>query len=273
MRFRPGSQCAAYVSNDLTKPNEKQWIVTRIEKILPDNCFYVRDEVANGNELSLFTVTKDEITQYPDLNSPYNEGENILALWLNNETRTWSTVFYDAIVKEPPRDGKIMIQFSSGSSDQSPIIETELSKVAHKPDTSNLESISASYSGTLFPQSPNSNDPQLNDQLENEEQGLMFVYRLYQKKSEPPTPPAKIDNDFFKKLAGPYEEPKRVKSTYGTPLLNILEDPDLFPKESPHFFPNGVVSVEVTPPEVKPAFSSNEIRSCGRLSHIFQSFQ
>ena len=32
MRLRPGFQCAAYVSNDPKKPNDKQWIITRIEE-------------------------------------------------------------------------------------------------------------------------------------------------------------------------------------------------------------------------------------------------
>ena len=269
MRLRPNSQCAAYVSNDPSKPNEKQWIITRIEKILPDNRILVRDEFATLNEPLHFTVTKEEITQYPDPNYPYNKGEHILALWLNTENRQWSSVFYDAIVKEPPRDDKILIQFSSGSSDQSQVIETELSRVAHLPDTSNPDYISLSYSTSLFPQSSSFNDSQLNDQQDNS-MNLQFVYSLYPKK-DPPTPPAKIDDDFFKKLAGPYEEPKRIKATYGTPLINILEDTNLFPEESPHLFPNGVVSVETQSSSIPSAFSSNEYQSCGRLSRVLQT--
>lgn len=210
MELKEGQICAACVPYNQSK---SEWIIARIEKILPDGTFQVRDEDADSTHEERYTVKPSKITQFPSPNTNYQPDDHVLALWYDETNKLWSTMFYESIVKETKPDGKVLIEFIGSSL----TVQIDTSRLARFPpvDTINSEDESTQRR-VIFTSSP----------LEMQAISVQ-----------------KLVNEDFDKLLKPNIPIRRLKSVEGTPLLEFLNDPVLFPDVNPHITTCGSLSL------------------------------
>ncbi|OHT07321.1 hypothetical protein TRFO_24591 [Tritrichomonas foetus] len=130
-KLRNGSNCAACVLYPETESHS--WILTKVEKKLPGNRYLVRDEFADDPRYETYTVESNHITPFPSSSQEeYRIGETVLALWRDEETNEWSTMFYSAEVQDAnASDPKSITLLYSGTSLP---IEVEKNKIARLPN-------------------------------------------------------------------------------------------------------------------------------------------
>jgi hypothetical protein len=124
-----GDTCAACVP-DPERPNATAWIITRIERVLPTGQFVVRDEYSQSADpdSGLYTVPSTRITQFPAVWQTYAPGDRVLALWCDEESHEWSTMFYEAVVVST-NGTRLVVEFPGYASQA----ETEPSRVTRFP--------------------------------------------------------------------------------------------------------------------------------------------
>ncbi|KAK8896343.1 hypothetical protein M9Y10_014241 [Tritrichomonas musculus] len=241
MDLKEGQICAACVPYNQSKP---EWIITRIEKILPDGNYLVRDEDADATHDERYTVKPSKITQFPSLDTNYQPDDHVLALWYDEPNNVWSTMFYEAIVKEAKPDGKVLIEFIGYSL----TVQIDNSKIARFPRVDN----------------PNIDD-------ESTERRVIFTSSPLQMQA---INVQKLTNEDFDKLLKPNVPIRRLKSVKGTPLLDFLNDPDLFPEVNPHITTCGSLSLPnaIRAPD-KESGLLNPNAHVGRISKILYEWR
>ncbi|KAK8835544.1 hypothetical protein M9Y10_042430 [Tritrichomonas musculus] len=129
-KLKNGSSCAACVRYPET--NSDSWILTKVDKKLPGNRYLVRDEFADDPRYETYNVDSSHITPFPSTsNEEYKKGETVLALWHDEGTNEWSTMFYNAeVVDNKTGDPKtVRLRYSQTDFD----VEVEKDKIARLP--------------------------------------------------------------------------------------------------------------------------------------------
>lgn len=210
MELKEGQICAACVPYNQSKP---EWIIAKIEKILPDGTYRVRDEDADSTHDEHYTVKPSKITQFPSLDTNYQPDDHVLALWYDESNNLWSTMFYESIVKEVKPDGKVLIEFIGSSL----TVQIDNSKIARFPRVDII-----------------------NGEDESTERRVIFTSSPLEKQA---INVQKLTDADFDKLLKPNTPIRRLKSIEGTPLLDFLNDPILFPDVNPHITTCGSLSL------------------------------
>lgn len=128
--LKNGSNCAACVPYPETDAD--CWILTKVDKRLPGNKYLVRDEYADDPKYETYTVDSSHITPFPStLNEEYKKGETVLALWHDEDTNEWSTMFYNAEVADSSSNDPKMVQLLYSGTDF--VVDVEKNKIARLP--------------------------------------------------------------------------------------------------------------------------------------------
>lgn len=242
VELEEGQICAACVPYNQSK---QEWIIAKIEKILPDGDFEIRDEYADSAHDERYTVKPNKITQFPSKNTDYKPNDPVLALWYEKAQNMWSTMFYEATVKEKISDQSVLIEFDGSSL----IVQIDVSKLAKFPQSVNY-------------QDQNGEPPRRHIEFTSnpiETQTVNFK---------------RITNEDFDRLMPPNIPIKRLHSVEGTPLLNFLNDTNLFTDVNPHITTCGSLSI----PNARRAIDRdsalmNPDVHVGRISRILYEWQ
>ena len=250
-RLRSGQVCAAFVP--LPGDDGESWIITRIEKTLENGDYVVRDEQAVSREHEHYVVKPSHVTHFPTPNAKYQPNEQVLALWYNEEQREWSTTFYEATVIRI-EDSKLIIKFTGSSV----LVETDESKLARLPPDFNAEE-------TPAPEEETHPEP------------IDAPRRIHFVRGEAPDSIPKherITNEQLTEMMEPDIPIRRVVSIEGTPLLDMLEDADLFPQDAPHVMVSGSMRVQYQSGS-KPIESGlvDGEKKVGRLTRVFKEWR
>ena len=129
-KLKNGSNCAACVRYPET--DSDCWILTKVDKKLPGNKYLVRDEFADDPKYETYTVDSSHITPFPStLNEEYKVGDTVLALWRDEDTNEWSTMFYNAEVAENNGSDPKTVQLLYSGTDF--VVDVEKDKIARLP--------------------------------------------------------------------------------------------------------------------------------------------
>ena len=130
VKLRTGSNCAACVVYADT--DAESWILTKVERKMSGNRFVVRDEFADDAKYETYVVDSNHITPYTASNSEdFKVGEKVLALWRDEETNEWSTMFYSAKVLDVDASDTRHVTLLYGGTEFG--VEVEKSKIARLP--------------------------------------------------------------------------------------------------------------------------------------------
>jgi hypothetical protein len=235
-----GDVCAACVP--WSKSEKPSWLVTRIESISPDGSYRVRDEYPESDDAEIWDVQTTEIATFPAKPSQIQSGSKVLALWYDEDSNEWSTMFYEATVLEATGTN-ILIEFVGSSLP----VQTDVSKLALLPEEIEIDQ--------MAPEEPPIE--QTATSVEEPEVQKKLIFSL--------APVATSDSHFepisdeeLSKLLPPVTPPRRVQSIEGTPLIDMLNDSDLFPADGFHITVNG--SLVVT------NIADNEDVECGLMN-------
>jgi hypothetical protein len=258
MNLRVGQVCAACVPDSET--NGSAWIITRIERALPSGSYVVRDEYSQSTPFDSYTVPVNRITHFPAVNKVYTPGEKVLALWYDEEAREWSTMFYEATVIKT--DGKgITIQFLGNAPLQ---VETDESRLTRFPvgfdlDESEAESVESEA------QSP------IEGMNEVRAERRIFFTAGTQPGGRPEWVP--ITDSDLSSVLGPETPVRRLQSIEGTPLVDLLNEPELFPEVHYHLAINGSLRVTLPGPDERTPGLLNRDVPVGRLTRILYEWR
>jgi hypothetical protein len=291
MKLRIGQTCAACVSYSDT--GTYSWIITKIEKKSAGNKYIVRDEYAENSDYDTYTVESNRIAPFPAANEDYKAGERILALWHDDESNVWSTMFYEATVMVVLGDRKLSVLYKGSDA----AIELDAHRITrfppdfdlHEPDPEPEEKeipdsppAATPPAGSPRPSPLNTDDDTSEAQAGHqkmetlpasvEKRRILFMFSKPQEAER-----AEIEwlsNEDFTSLAGPEKEAERMRIEPGTPLLDSLADPDLFSQDVlTHVTGSGVLSVPgVEPPRAQSILLSGPVR-CGRLGWILNEWR
>ena len=261
MKLRSGQVCAAYVP--LPDEEGNGWIITRIEKTLPNGDYVVRDEYSESKQFEQYVVKPYHITHFPATNTEkYREGEQVLALWYNEENNEWSTMFYEAKVVDT-QNSKIKIQFN-GSNIR---VETDETKLARLPPDFDMQNGPKSDTKE---EEPKKESPPKGE----EEMPPRRIYFTCGPIKETIPKVDRITDEQLTAMMEPNVPIKRLKSVEGTPLIDLLEEPELFPQEAPHVMVSGSMKIQYP---VKAKQDESELLSgdkkVGRLTRIFNEWR
>ncbi|KAH0791462.1 haloacid dehalogenase-like hydrolase family protein [Histomonas meleagridis] len=279
--------CAAYVPYQ----DGNAWILTRIESILPTGEFVVCDEYDESQENKKYTVSKDHVTQSPSTLGKYNPGEKVLALWYDDEEKEWSTMFYDAVVIETISNNQVLIQFNGLPT----TVQIEESKLARYPDHFEIKT-EENQQTQLQPQRQHSQQETSIKEHTEEQNEKKTNIKSEESKEDPeqeqtqPAPKRRIyftqtlpdqnsdqmvfDDEAFERLLPKNKEIRRLHSKEGTPLIDLLNDPILFPQYSAHLVINGKLTVpEYCPEKNNTNGVLQENIHVGRLSRILHQWR
>jgi hypothetical protein len=255
MALRPGQVCAACVPDAET--NEPVWIITRIERRLASGSYVVRDEDSQSPTFDHYTVSPNLITHYPATDENYIPGEKVLALWYDDESKLWSTMFYEAIVISAEAKTKIVIEFP-GSSVQ---VQTDSSKLTRFPAPVDAED----SPGESLEKSPT-------DKIVECTTAHKVVFTMGAARARTPEVDA-ITDDELTAMLGDEAQIRRLRSFEGTPLIDLLSEPGLFPPVAPHIAINGTIVVTpVGQSDDVPALMDPSI-GVGRLTKILHDWR
>ncbi|OHS94095.1 hypothetical protein TRFO_11357 [Tritrichomonas foetus] len=135
IRLPNGSDCAACVLYPETESHS--WILTKVERSLKGNRYLVKDEYATDSDYETYTVDSNHITPFPSSpNEEYKVGENVLALWKDEDSNEWSTMFYHAkVISNTSKDPMIVTLLYSGTEYG---LEVDKKKIARYPPNFNF---------------------------------------------------------------------------------------------------------------------------------------
>lgn len=256
MKLRTGQICAAFVPY---QDEEKcDWIITRIEKSLPNGDYVVKDEYSETQQFKHYTVKPNEVTHFPAINSAYVPGEKVLALWYDKDSREWSTMFYEATVLEVEGPKKIIISFT-GSPDLR--VQTDDQRLAKFPSDTEMQTEETETQEECR---------EIQQELVNVNRRIIFTAGPV--KDGPPEFRKYTDEELTRQM-GPRRPVRRLNSVEGTPLIDLLNEPTLFPEVSPHVTVNGSLTLtEILDNGETPEIMKNEVR-VGRLSRIMHEWR
>jgi hypothetical protein len=305
LRIKVGSTCAACV--EYSGQNGFSWIITKVEKKSTGNKYVLRDEYAERPEFETYTVESNRITPFPAQNEDYRVGERVLALWWDEETNQWSTMLYQAEVKAVKNNGRLSLLYKG--SDPPNIFDVELKQITkfppdfdlHDSDFTEAEALDQLETPALSTTPPVGSDrtsghgtddevpeaaprpappsPSPSPRAAAAEQIAAIEARRVAFMFNIPQPAERseityLTNDDFTALAGPEREPELMRTEPGTPLLDALEDPELFSQEHySHVTGSGVIRL---PGSDAPAPQSRLLAGpmrCGRLGWILNEWR
>lgn len=325
--------CAAcvYYQNGTDEPSY-QWIKSKIVS-QKGNKYIVLDEEAEDKQKKKYTVESCRISPFPNVDQEYKIGEKVIALWFDDESGEWSTMFYLAKVVEPSSNGIVKLQYQETDSPRE-VDETKICKIptdfdlADSSDQEEEEQVEAeekkesettevkeetedkvevevkeeapptpppqkSPSPSPPPPPPASKTPQHSSQTNTEDETADVVtpppeprhpvqieeqrrlHLFFNKPEQTERQPLKIlDDEDFTNLAGPEKKIERMHTLPGTPLLNCLEDPELFTQErSTHMTGSGTLAIDRTiETNIESALLSGQVH-CGRLGRILNEWR
>ena len=284
MKIKAGQTCASCVMYADTK--DYQWIVSRFEKKQGNGNYIVRDEFSETSEFDRYVVSSTNIIPFPLVGEKYQPGEHILALWFNEDTKTWSTMFYPATVVEVKPTHQLLIKYKS--SQGAPNILIDYNKVSKYPEGFNLKSDedsdvddSKQSSNASQEQDYDSkgSDGSRKDGSDNRKISPQEEARIRFMTDQKPTQKEKLDftpltDEDFNELAGPRPPNNTITAVKGTPLLDFLQDELLFPQTAPHITGSGVLrrkNIEPKNPE-KSALLRGPVQ-CGRINKILYEWK
>ena len=310
MNLAPGQVCAACVPY----LNGNAWILTRIEKRLPSGDYIVCDEYDESQQNLRYTVPANHITEFPSSKSDYVAGEKILSLWYDEEGREWSTMFYEANVISDSSDGKVMIEFVGSTMaikvDVSKLsrFPDDFDMRTEKQDDNNDEAakpaptdesresedskksseehntVNDSTSHTKLRKKKDKIEKKKevitkNENTEPEVSQVNMKRRIYflnnnKTKNEKLEERTNMTDEDFSPLLPKNNYIRRLHSKEGTPLLDLLNDDDLFPQSSVHITVNGKLTVPNYCPKenYQCGLFQNDV-SIGRLSRIIHQWR
>ena len=251
-RLRSGQVCAAYVQ--LPGEDGEDWIITRIEKTLPNGDYVVRDVDPDSKQNEHYVVKPNHVTHFPATNLKYQPGERVLALWYNEEVGEWSTMFYEATVVRSD-DSKLVVEFTGTSV----CVETDEKKLARLPPD--------------FDSAPDAPEKETKAEAEDAPRRIHFV-RGEEQNAIPRL--ERITNEQLTEMMEPNIPIKRVVSVEGTPLIDMLEDPELFPQDAPHVMVSGSMRIQHQArarPRAREAALLESEKKVGRLTRIFKEWR
>jgi hypothetical protein len=304
--MKVGSTCAACV--EYSGQAGFSWIITRVEKKSTGNKYVLRDEYAERPEFETYTVESNRIAPFPAQNEDYRVGERVLALWRDEDTNQWSTMLYRAEVKAVKSNSRLSLLYKG--SDPSSIFDVELKQITKFPPDFDLhdsdfnEAEAPDQPDTAAPSTatppggsdrtsgagtddevpdaaprPAPQSPSPSPRAAAAEQTAAIEARRVAFMFSIPRPAegseiTHLTNDDFAALAGPEREPELMRTEPGTPLLDALEDPELFSQERySHVTGSGVIrlpSADGPPPQSR--LLAGPIR-CGRLGWILHEWR
>lgn len=96
----PGQIVAAHVPY---RKNKEAWIVAEVRSRTADDKYIVADKYPDQNKKpKSYTIPPEKLCMFPARTYKYEPGQIVLALWYMEEEEAWSSMFYKAIVIEPP---------------------------------------------------------------------------------------------------------------------------------------------------------------------------
>ncbi|KAH0787658.1 SGF29 tudor-like domain-containing protein [Histomonas meleagridis] len=282
MKLKNGQICAACVI--YPELESYQWIVAKIEKKGVGKKYVVRDEYPDDPKYEIYTVESNRITPFPSSSTDYKPGDKILALWHDEETNQWSTMFYTATVVEKKSANKLVILYK-GSVEPTIIdtnkvtkfppgfdLQTESETEEPPKETENTEkadaTTEANQDSTNSPKEKEEAEIQakIHESQENRRINFMFNKPMQVEKTQIQC----LKDEDFTELAGPKKEFKRMETQKGTPLLDSLEDPELFSQNYyTHITGSGRLSAPKSHLKGYSAFVNGTQGECGRLGMIF----
>lgn len=253
------------------------FIIAKFEKKLANGKFVVRDEFSDIPKYDRYTVEANRIIAFPNVNQKYSPGDDIIALWYDQEDHEWSTMLYPAKVVEIGLSHQVVIRYKQGVNTNITIDETKISKL---PDGF-ADSVEEDEDGELHlkaeeeksdERSEESQEKQVESPQEERRINFMADRQVAQKERVDFHP---LTDDEFNKLAGPRPKPRKMECKKGTPLIDFLQDPTMFPSDSPHITGNGLLRrrfPKQEEPTSPPGVLDPKI-NCGRLSKIFHDWR
>jgi hypothetical protein len=280
------------------------WIITRIEKKSSGNKYIVRDDYAEESEFDTYSVESNRIAPFPAPSEDFKIGDRVLALWKDEEAGEWSTMLYDAEITKISSDHRVTLLYRESDSP----IDVDVNRITkypldfdlyHKMEEQRAEdktpSIgshattsdsateplpvrdshggSTSDDGSEFQKGDGQVKKTLSAHTEDQEKRrLQFMFT---KPAESKKPELQcLSNEDFGELAGPPKEIRRMRTEFGTPLLDRLADADLFVQNQiTHVTGSGVISVPgIEPPKGSSALLRGPVR-CGRLGWIMNEWR
>ena len=252
MKIKPGQTCAVcvkYSDTDLFS-----WIITKFEKKSVNGKYIVKDEFADNPNFERYTVEPNRIIPFPILDEKYTKDEDIIALWYDSENKEWSTMFYDAKIIDYKLTNQVTIKYS-GYDNHVIIDKNKISKYPEGFD--------------LIPENEEEieqKEEEINNNISEEKKIHFLLDRPPLQKDKPDFKP--LTDEEFTKLSGSYTPPPRLKVIKGTPLIDFLQDPILFPNSSPHITSNGYLKSKNISNPLGPSILLKENVKCGRISKI-----
>jgi len=289
MKMKNGQLCAACVNYADT--NGYSWIIARYERRNHSGKIIVRDEFCENPEFERYSIETNQIIPFPINDEVYSAGDPVLALWYDSETKEWSTMFYGAVVVEVKSGTILTIKYKGSNilvdldkskvskypegfeiiAEEEDLLEEETS-VSKSEDLENENSKTLSAAKMNEPTKSNQKESKKRAETPQEERRLNFLLdRPVQAREQTDYRP--LSDDDFSRLAGNLPPHNRMHVKKGTPLIDFLQDPDIFPKSSPHVTGNGVLRIKQVEEEIQSELVKNPDVKCGRLSKLFHQWR
>eukprot|EP00762_Andalucia_godoyi_P005833 ANDGO_06933.mRNA.1 hypothetical protein len=156
--FVSGSVVAAFVPYEGKK--KREWIVGVVKRSLGGNRYAIADQVPESgvgssdaaaavaaSAANEYVVSEGFLLPFPPPSYNYKRGDKVLALWYEESDATWSTMFYKAIVLEPPTSLRPRVTRLQFESDQQArfvdIMKTVKPNFSSSPASSKADQIQA----------------------------------------------------------------------------------------------------------------------------------
>lgn len=291
---------------NIREGKSSKWILAKIEKVSGDS-YLVLDEYSDNKDR--YEVISKNVTQLSNTNTSYRIGERILAFWKNSHT-SWTTELYEAEVVAKNKQ-TLTLKYQGSDDHQNVNItktakypesyfeeeveededEEEEEKADVKDQNANAEKNNKNEKGghkvndnnyeeeENALQQKNPREKSKNHQDSHEEDSPRekdtFDRRFTFTFNQPPeesTPIIKLTDEEFSKFRRPTPPLERMMALEGTPLIDSLQDPDLFNQDFTHITSSGVIFAKEFQ---KKRYNSALMNGgeCGRLGKIFKELK
>lgn len=258
LRLKKDETCAALVPIDGSKSFE--WIVARFVKYVDDDKYLVRDEEYTDPESEQYVVTHDRIAPYPVADAIYEPGEQILALYYDPEDNLWTTTFYEAVILNARRGSRLTIQYKESSTE----FEIDSSRVTKIPNAIDPKTL-------VWEDVKEESMP---EELKKEKEDRSVSFFITPEKNEPQGQIDPITDEELKAIANKRPLPERRRAVKGTPIIDCLQNEEIFSKSVPHIASSGRVrQIQTQERETLPSGILEGHESCGRLSFIINEWR